>query len=111
MQSARLVAAVAELGSLGITTRHMQTEPTRSRFRRRFAVTAGVVAFYLLSVGPSEWLWKRGFVSESVLRVVYFPLLAVDGTRLERPLAWYCELWVGRATPCCPDEVAESIQR
>ena len=89
----------------------MQPKLTRSKFWRRFSIVAGAVAVYLLSVGPTEWLWKRGFVSEGVLRVVYFPLLAVDGTPLERPLSWYCELWVGRATPCCPDEVAETIQR
>jgi hypothetical protein len=40
---------------------------------------------------------------------VYLTLLAVDGTWLERPLAWYCELWTGTPTPSCPDEVAESI--
>lgn len=63
------------------------------------------MAFYLLSVGPSELLWKRGLISESVLRIVYFPLLAVGGTQLEKPLAWYCELWTGKAVPCCPDEM------
>jgi len=88
----------------------MSTKLARSRLFRRFAVGTGIVTLYLLSVGPSELIWKRRLVSESVLRVVYFPLLAVDGTRFERPLVWYCELWAGRAIPACPDE-QKTVQR
>jgi hypothetical protein len=76
------------------------------RLFRWLAVGTGFVVLYLFSVGPSEVLWKRGLVSESVLRAVYCPLLPIAGTSFERPLAWYCDLWTGRTAPCCPDEVA-----
>ena len=83
----------------------MQVKLTRSRLFRRFAIGSGIVVLYLLGVGPSELLWRRGLVSESALRVVYFPLLAVGGTPLEKPLDWYCELWTDKSMPCCPDEI------
>jgi hypothetical protein len=81
-----------------------------SRRSRQYAFGVGAVALYLLSVGPSELLCQRGLVPEYVLRIVYFPFLAVNDTPLERPVGWYCELWTGRAMPACPDEL-ESAQK
>jgi hypothetical protein len=79
------------------------TEPNRKRRGSTFAtwtVCILILGFlYIASAGPANWLYTRGWISESVL-VVYYPLgWIADNTdfyeksRVGRAYALYVDWW------------------
>jgi hypothetical protein len=61
----------------------------------RGLVTIGAVCvlLYVLSVGPAQWLCRRGVLSNSFMQTFYKPLEYVAGTGKDSLLNRYLGLW------------------
>jgi hypothetical protein len=64
------------------------------------AVLIGVILallpiVYLLSSGPGVWLIKHGYLSETVFKMIYYPLIFL-GNKFDwigNSLNWYASFW------------------
>jgi hypothetical protein len=52
-------------------------------------------ALYVLSCGPAVALMTRGYLSEEVFDILYYPLSAAANSSdwIGRHLEWYAQLW------------------
>jgi hypothetical protein len=59
-------------------------------------VTLSLPVLYVLSYGPAEWIFSRGWLPKSTapaLRIIYHPILQLrfDGPEpISRAMKWYC---------------------
>jgi hypothetical protein len=64
-------------------------------------VLALLPALYVLSVGPANYLFETGVISEKTLLSVYAPIhwLAQYSEVFESIISWYCWIWTATRSP------------